>query len=228
MVRMNGPGRKPTPSVTPEVSSGLRSLEVRWILPGQLQTAMASWFGRFPSEIESREDTYLLDPMVRGLSVKVRGGGALEVKAYQGSRGILDVAGRARGRLEVWRKWSFPFKALRQDSRELASWRPVCKRRRISRFALSRGQTLAHAPGLGEEPQCEVELTEVRTHGEDWWTLGFEATGPASALCSELEATAALVFANAPPANVELGPDESRSYAEWLGQGPAASNDAVA
>ena len=27
-----------------------------------------------------------------------------------------------------------------------------------------------------------MELTEVRTSGQDWWTLGFEATGPASLL----------------------------------------------
>ena len=225
---MNGPGSMPAPGVAPEVSSGLRSLEVRWILPGHLETAMATWFGRFPSEMESREDTYLLDPMARGLSVKVRGGGALEVKAYQGSRGTLDVAGRVRGRLEAWRKWSFPFNTLRQDRCDPASWKPVRKRRRISRFALSNGQPLVHAPGSGKEPQCEVELTEVRTDGRDWWTLGFEATGPASLLCTELEATAALVFANAPPVNVELGPGESRSYAEWLGQGPATSNDSAA
>jgi len=225
---MNGPGSMPAPGVAPEVSSGLRSLEVRWILPGHLETAMATWFGRFPSEMESREDTYLMDPMARGLSVKVRGGGALEVKAYQGSRGTLDVAGRVRGRLEAWRKWSFPFNTLRQDRCDPASWKPVRKRRRISRFALSNGQPLVHAPGSGKEPQCEVELTEVRTDGRDWWTLGFEATGPASLLCTELEATAALVFANAPPVNVELGPGESRSYAEWLGQGPATSNDSVA
>src|SRR6266568_1153671 len=113
MVRMNGPGSMASPGVTPEVSSGLRSLEVRWILRGQLETAMARWFGQFPAEMESREDTYLLDRRVRGLSVKVRGGRALEVKAYQGSRGTLDVAGRARGRLEAWQKWSFPITALR-------------------------------------------------------------------------------------------------------------------
>jgi hypothetical protein len=225
---MNGTGSMPAHGLTPEVSSGLRSLEVRWIIPGQLETAMARWFGQFPAEMESREDTYLLDPLVRGLSVKVRGGDALEVKAYQGSRGVLDVAGRARGRLEAWRKWSFPFKGLRQDSCDPQSWRPVCKRRRISRFALSSGQTAAHTPGLGKEPQCEVELTEVRTRGQDWWTLGFEATGPASLLCRELEATAAFVFANPPPANVGLSPDESSSYAEWLGQRPATSNDAGA
>ena len=62
--------------------------------------------------MESREDTYLLEPRLGGLSVKVRGGGALEVKAYRGCPGMLEVAGRARGRLESWQKWSFPFRPL--------------------------------------------------------------------------------------------------------------------
>ena len=69
------------------VTEAVRSLEVRWIFPGQLETAVAGWFGRFPAAVKSREDTYLLDPQLRGLSVKVRGGGALEVKVYRGSPG---------------------------------------------------------------------------------------------------------------------------------------------
>ena len=73
-----------------------------------------------------------------------------------------------------------------------------------------------------------MELTEVRTAGQDWWTLGFEATGPAELLRSELQATAALVFAQALPGGVEPGPDESRSYAEWLCQRPGAESDADA
>ena len=89
-------------------SEGVRSLEVRWIFPGRLEAAVAGWFGRFPATLESREDTYLLDPRWRGLSVKFRGGGPLEVKAYRGSPGVLDVAARACGQLEYWRKWSFP------------------------------------------------------------------------------------------------------------------------
>ena len=97
------------------VTDGVRSLEVRWIFPGQLETAVAGWFGRFPAGLESREDAYLLFPHLRGLSVKLRAGGALDVKVYRGSPGILDVAGRARGRLESWEKWSFPFEPLSQD-----------------------------------------------------------------------------------------------------------------
>ncbi|HJY73117.1 MAG TPA: hypothetical protein VJ347_15170, partial [Streptosporangiaceae bacterium] len=117
------------------VTEGVRSLEVRWIFPGPLDPAVVQWFGRFPAETESREDTYLLNPQLRGLSVKVRGGSALEVKVYRGSPGILDVAGRARGRMESWLKWSFPLRPPRQDIGNVADWRPVRKRRRISRFS---------------------------------------------------------------------------------------------
>ena len=84
------------------VTEAVRSLEVRWIFPGQLEAAVARWFARFPATVESREDTYLLDPPLRGLSVKVRGSGALQVKVYRGSPGILEVAGRARGPLQSW------------------------------------------------------------------------------------------------------------------------------
>jgi hypothetical protein len=205
------------------VTEGVRTLEVRWIFPGPLETAVAGWFGRFPARTESREDTYLLDPQLRGLSVKVRGGGALEVKVYRGSPGFLEVAGRARGRMQSWQKWSFPISPLRPDSGDPAGWRQVRKRRRISRFLLPGGQIVTHAPGLGQERGCEVELTEVRTRGQDWWSLGFEATGPADLLRSELQAAAALVFAQALPGGMEPGPDDSRSYAQWLSRRPPPS-----
>ena len=162
------------------VTEAVRSLEVRWIFPGQLETAVAGWFGRFPAVMESREDTYLLDPQLRGLSVKVRGGGALEVKVYHGSPGILEVTGRARGRLQAWQKWSFPFSPPPHDSAGPAGWRPVRKRRCITRFSPASGPILAPAPGLGGEPQCEVELTEVRTRGQDWWTRASRRTSVAA------------------------------------------------
>jgi hypothetical protein len=205
-------------------------LEIRWIFPGRLDTGVTRWFGRFPAATESREDLYLLDPRLRGLSVKIRGGGALDVKAFGGSPGILEVAGRARGYLEFWQKWSFPFSPFNPSGPSASpgspgggdppGWRAVRKSRRISRFSRSGGQIEARGPGPGQRPRCEVELTEVRMHDEDSWTLGFEATGPPSLLRSELEATTALVFADALPDGLEPGPDESRSYAEWLGQRP--------
>jgi hypothetical protein len=217
---------KAEPSESP-VSEAVHSLEVRWIFPGQLEAAVAGWFARFPARTESREDTYLLDSQLPGLSVKVRGGEALEIKAYRGSPGILEVAGRARGRIEAWQKWSFPVGPLSPGSGDPPGWTPVAKRRRISRFSSASPQIVASAAGLGQ-PRCEVELTEVHASGQHWWSLGFEATGPADLLRGELRAAAALVFAQPLPAGVQPGPDQSQSYAQWLSQRPGADSDASA
>ena len=198
------------------VIEGVCSLEVRWIFPGPLETAVTGWFERFPARTEAREDRYLLDPRLPGLSVKIRAAEMLEVKVYRGSPGILDIAGRACGRMESWQKWSFPFRPLRQGTADPAGWRPVAKRRRISRFSVAGGRVVAGAPRLAGLLTCAVELTEVRVRGEAWWSLGLEATGPVGLLSNGLEATATLVFARAVPGGVELGLNDSTSYAQWL------------
>jgi hypothetical protein len=208
----------------PEISvpGQTRSLEVRWILPGQLDATVARWFARFPAEVESRQDIYLVDPQLHGLSVKLRHGRALEVKMYQGSPGVLEVPGRACGRLEPWDKWSFPYDPPGEGGANLPGWCPV--RKMIRRFSLASGKSAPRAARLGAEPGCEVELTEVDVRGQAWWTLAFEATGPASLLRSALEATAALVFAQALPDDMELGADHSQSYTQWLTAGWAPSD----
>src|SRR5215813_3241424 len=210
-------------------AGGVRSLEVRWILRGELAGVVAGWFARFPAETTVLEDVYLLDPHLPGLSVKVRGGRALEVKAYGGSPGLLEVAGRARGRLESWQKWSFPHGPASLGGADPVGWRPVSKRRRISRFSLTGGTAGVNGRGLGEGPGCAVELTDVHAAGEAWWTLGFEATGPHHMLRGEVDAAAELVFALSPPGGLELGVGDSRSYAAWLRrQPPEPEGDPVA
>jgi hypothetical protein len=200
----------------PSVIRGLSTVEVRWILPGQLDAAVAGWFGRFPGAMDSREDAYLVHPVLRGLAVKIRAGQMLEVKRYHGSPGILDVAGRARGRIECWQKWSFPFGPLGPDDAGPPAWTVAYKRRRMSRFRLAGGRLMAAAAERATGPECGVELTEVRSGGQTWWSLGFEATGPADLLRTTLEGTAALIFAQAPPGGVELDLGHCQSYAEWL------------
>ena len=193
---------------------------MRWILPGQLDAAVAEWFGRFPAAMDSREDAYLVHPPLRGLSVKIRAGQLLEVKRYHGSQGILDAAGRARGRIECWRKWSFPFGPPGPGDAGPPGWTAVHKRRRMSRFRLADGRLVAGAADRATGPECGVELTEVRSDGETWWSLGFEATGPADSLRSTLEGGAALMFAQAPPGDVELDMSHCQSYIEWLSRRP--------
>jgi hypothetical protein len=199
---------------------GALSLEMRWIFPGEIEAGMAQWLSRFPAETESREDIYLVNPALRGLSVKIRAGTALEVKEYCGSRGTLLVGGRVSGHLQSWQKWSFPFNPLSQGIGDPPGWQPVDKRRRISRFSFSDGRIAAGARRLAGEPRCAVELTALRTSGQPWWSLGFEATGPADLLRGALEGTATLVFAQPLPDGLRPGLDESKSYAEWLSQRP--------
>ena len=80
-------------------------------------------------------------------------------------------------------------------------------------------------PGAGWGTGCAAELTEVLSRGEAWWTLGFESVGPPHLLRSQLEAAAALVFAESLPGEVEPGLNDSRSYAEWLLQWPGAGDN---
>src|SRR3974377_1193794 len=86
---------------------GSSRIEVRWILPGPLPGPVTEWFDNFPVTTETRQDSYLVMPQLPGLSVKIRGDLALEVKEHNGNRGILDVSGLVQGRLQAWRKWSF-------------------------------------------------------------------------------------------------------------------------
>lgn len=191
----------------------------------------SSWPGSSPRptwarSTSSRRTSEPRPPCLSGLSVKIRGSRALEVKVYRGSPGILEVAGRAHGRLERWLKWSFPCDPSERGSGGRAGWATVHRRRRISRFSLA-STARAGRPGPADEPGCEVELVEVGA----WpglWSLGLEATGPASLLRAELEA-AALVFAQVLPGEAELGTNGCSSYGSGcephahsdLGQDPA-------
>ena len=197
------------------------SLEVRWIVPGQLPSAMLEWFARFPAGTETRQDAYLLQPRLRGLSVKLRDGSALDVKSYLGSPGVLDLPGGGRGRLESWRKWSFPSGLPGPGGADLPGWVVVGKTRCGSWFPLASRPDLAQVRPPAAVAGCMAELTEVWVRGEQWWSVGFEAVGPVRLRRGALEHAAGLVFARALPPEVQFSLENSQSYAHWLGQCPA-------
>jgi hypothetical protein len=207
------------------LTHGVPSLEVRWIMPSRPDTAVATWFGASASHVESREDAYLLSPDLGALSVKIRAGRALEVKVFLGSPGILDLQGCARGRMQYWQKWSFPFRPFGQDIRAAGGWRRVRKQRRTIRFSLAGERIVAHEQELADQARCAVELTELRSQHRDWWSVGLEATGPSRSLRAGLEATAALVLAEALPDGLELHMTDSGSYADWLRSCPSGEGD---
>ena len=197
------------------VAGPVDSLEVRWIVPGPLPAAVRDWFGSFPARTETLQDIYLLQPRLRGLSLKLRDGSTLDVKAYLGSPALHGLP--VRGRVESWRKWSFRYDPRDHANSATEGWVPVFKQRRNSWFPLA-GPDPAPDPPPAAQAGCAVELTEFHVHGDPHWTAGFEATGPLGLLPDALRHAAGLVFARPLPAGVEFGLGNSRSYAQWLTQ----------
>ena len=204
----------PSATFDPPASDGDLSLEVRWILPGPLALEMIEWFGAGPGGIETRRDTYLAQRTRPDVGVKVRDDSQLDVKVCEGSHDVVTVLGRAHGRLGWWRKWSFPLRAV-DLQQEPAGWASVQKVRRI-RFLSRAGRPILSKADTTVEGGCAVELTELTCDRRRWWTLGFEAIGPAEALTDELNASVAGMFNDPLPSGLILDIAHSTSYPEWL------------
>lgn len=196
------------------ISDGDLSLEVRWIVPGVLPPEMIEWFGPSGAGVETRLDSYLVNRTGRDVSVKLRAESQLDVKVYGGSPSVLTRPGRAQGRLGWWRKWSFPLRAV-AGAIGPTGWASVQKVRRI-RFTSSDGRPIVSKADATVAGGCAVELSDVFVDRRPWWTLGFEATGPARALIDKVDASAALIFNDPLPAGVTLDIAHSMSYSEWL------------
>jgi hypothetical protein len=193
----------------------LDSLEMRWMVPGTIRTELRDWFARFPARTETRQDVYLLRPPLPGLSVKLRNGNLLDVKSYRGSRGTVTVPGRCQGRLESWRKWSFPYSPGTRGDGRGADWITVRKSRRSSWIPLPGDRDKAAGDRLADTG-CAVELAEADPGSEPWWSVGFEASGSPGLLDRALRHAVGLVFARQFPDGTTLSLDTSRSYAQWL------------
>jgi hypothetical protein len=195
---------------------GAVSLEVRWIHSGRLPSLLVDRLGPFAERVEVREDWYLTDPVLRNLSLKVRGGVRFDVKVFRHSPGQLALPGGIRGRLEVWEKWSFPLADARDPLQAGASWTPVEKARRRRSFGSADDGLVERPLAHAEAPGCSLELTDVRIDGEAWWTLALEAVGEPENLHRDLQAVA-MTFINDPlSARFGLDTTASMSYQQRL------------
>jgi hypothetical protein len=184
------------------------TLEVRWWhdrpLPVELHDLCAEAAGS-GGELEHRVDTYLVH-CGDDLSVKVRGGEALDIKQRCGPVTASVLVAGVEGRVEQWRKWTFGSVAGSQaghadaptSSREAEAaqhWVPVAKTRcKI------------------EEGSATVELTEIRTSNRLHWTVALEAPVE-SGLAGLRDAAATLELGRFPR---WFGVDTSASYATFV------------
>ena len=195
---------------------GSARLEVRWILPGPPPSPALDWFEAYPVTTEAREDSYLVVPRLPGLAVKIRGHTAVDVKAYRGSPGTLEVPGAAEGRLGLWSKWSFLLGERIQYPVDSRSWQRVEKRRRMTAFLPDDDRVIAAPLAPDDRLICVVELSDVAVGDATWWTLALESAGPTDRLRDAIVATAGRFLGTGMPAQIRLRLEDSRPYSEWL------------
>ena len=196
-------------------SGGSPSLEVRWIDRGPIPPAMLAWMGPFDAWIERREDRYLVGPASPDLGVKIKGGIELDLKAFRGEAGVLELPG-GRGRLERWTKWRFPLNSVTLPSTGGSSWLALRKTRHRRSFRRSGDGVVERPVAEAELPGCSVELTTVEVGRETWWTFALEASGEPGDLEPVLRATAELLWGGEQPVGIDLRIEDSMSYPRWL------------
>jgi hypothetical protein len=192
------------------------SLEVRWIVDGPTPEEMVRWAGPFEGTAEERDDRYLMGLPTTELGVKIRDGASLDTKTFQGSPGVLSMAG-AGGRLEFWERRSLALDADHIPGDDAAMWRTVSKIRRRRSFRMLDGRVIERPLADAELPGCTVELTDVIMGGRAWWTFALEASGsPSEVLEEDVRRTAELFFADPVPGGVPFDLAHSESYVQWL------------
>ncbi|MGC9333342.1 MAG: hypothetical protein ACP5JJ_04285 [Anaerolineae bacterium] len=195
--------------------------EVRWFYRGTTPRAVLDWLEQrssLPEPQPPRQDHYLWLPGNESVGIKIREG-RVEVKVRLQQRGTARFGENIVGQVERWRKWSFPFSSPEADPgawlTPTRSWITVHKARRLHRYHLARDGTLSQVtlermPGTG----CDFELSEVGVGQGTWWSVCFEAFGPAAGLEDRLCAVAAIILAPGWPVAMEAS--RSLSYPAWI------------
>ena len=185
-----------------------RTAELRWFFRRPPPQPVVDWFEKRTEPPETRSDVYLVLPGTDALGVKIRGGTTnFELKLRPRPPQRLGLPGGITGHLEEWQRWSFSRPGISRLFPRLglpkAHWVEVRKERRLT--------TLPFRGDAG----CQVEITALETQGQQWTTVGFEASGPELDLVPALEAAADALFGSIDLPG-QLGADLSCGYPGWL------------
>lgn len=187
-----------------------KSLELRWFMRGAIpQPLLESFHSGGPAAVwERRKDSYW--PIRRiDIGVKRRNGGPVEMKVRRSAR-PWDLPSGSTAVSEQWDKWR-PRRLILD--RPTDAWLEVDKTLWTRTFALAGKEV--RGPADGRRLRCEVELAAVSFGATTWWTVAFEATGPARLQPSVLRATFDRLWA--PTFELWLEGGVNAGYPEWLG-----------
>lgn len=195
--------------------------EIRWFTQGTIPPEVLAWSFDATSlnePAEYRIDSYLYLPGIDSLGIKVRQG-RLEVKQRMGASQEVQFHELVAGRLERWRKWSFPLlnvdSTLEESLYPAGGFIPVSKTRRLFRFAVeNKLESRPMTSGEKSVSGCEGELTSLEAFGEQWWTIALESFGEEVVLAHNLARVAESIFKRGEPPRLTIA--DSFSYPRWL------------
>ena len=199
--------------------------EARWFIPETLPDAVLDWFraGQALNSGGVQVHEYLLFPDCDSVGVKLRDG-RFEIKAMRGASQPLSQDLGINGRTEQWVKWSFAsegLQALDQALHQSGRWLKVRKERFLRRFSAERGRLMEVTARQGALPVvgCNIEVTriDVDANPRFWFSLGFEAFGPATVTARILDDALLLLFnEHGCGPGTTLSESESTGYPAWL------------
>jgi hypothetical protein len=172
---------------------------------------------------KDRKDHYLVFPGCDSVSVKLRDGMDLEIKAITAFPRSFHLDSGIGGRADQWVKYSIKRSEVGTLDNLLAEnrWVTVQKRRYLRRFSAESDDIteVSVSKGAFLKAGCNVELTEVKVDSTlpYWLSLGLEAWGPPSDNEWTLFAVLSRFFHSLGPFPIcQLTGRDSLSYPAWL------------
>ena len=202
-----------------------RTSEARWFIPGSLPDEALKWFiadrSLDPEGVQIHE--YLVLPDCPSVGVKLREG-RFEIKAILEPPQPLGPDLPVKGRTDRWVKWSLASEGLQTLEPALhqsGTWLKVRKERFLRRFAADTGRLVEVIAPPGSFPGSGVNLELTRIGAEinprSWFSLAFEAFGPAAVANQLLLDALRLFFKDHDPVpGMPLEEENSLSYPAWL------------
>jgi hypothetical protein len=200
----------------------LHSCEIRWFFLGVIPEEAKNWFeASDDQEEESRGDVYLVFPGCEATGIKLRNGAKFEIKARRSGPKTIEPVKGVVGRADCWVRWSPDFELTGELKRAMTEgyhWIEVDKTRWLRRYQIKDGARPSEIAKKDAPLQgCNVELAELQVESGVWYTIGFEAFGPAKSVDDHLRATVEDFFSSRPGEVPKYFSDaNSMSYPAWF------------
>ena len=157
----------------------LKSTEIRWFFEGKIPINVTKILEETGLDIsENRTDHYLLVQGCDNIGIKIRNS-RLEIKRRRDVQSYDISKLNISGNIERWERWEWNDKTACIEIEQLIykddknPWIKVDKKRWQKKFSV-RDNVLIPVPSQVLYSDLAMEITELKSNGESWWTIGFD------------------------------------------------------